>query len=187
MRILAIDASPCRGVVSLSVEAAARSAERAEAHVDRVRLAELKVMSCTGCGMCRYGEGCKISDDLPALAQMIAESDGVIFGIPAYFRHPDPAVRTTLDRLARFFPADGQLVLPGVNPVRARRPKRQTRGHHHCEQGSGAARDVLRLHHRAYTGAQKRTGGRGNPYGGVARSDRRLAPRVVRRVGARKG
>jgi len=117
VRIVAIDASPCRGVVSLSVEAAARSAERAEAHVDRVRLAELKVMSCTGCGMCRYGEGCKISDDLPALAQTITDADGVIFGIPAYFRHPDPAVRTTLDRLARFFPADGQLALPGINPA----------------------------------------------------------------------
>ena len=114
MRIVAIDASPCRGVVSLSVEAAARSAERAEARVDRVRLAELKVLSCTGCGMCRYGEGCKIGDDLPDLARMITEADGVIFGIPAYFRHPDPAVRTAMERLARFFPADGQLALPGL-------------------------------------------------------------------------
>jgi NAD(P)H-dependent FMN reductase len=114
VRIIAIDASPSRGVVSLTVEAAARSAERAEAIVDRVRLAELKVLTCTGCGMCRYGEGCKIADDLPGLVQRIADADGVIFGLPAYFRHPDPALRATLERLRRFFPRDGQMVLPGL-------------------------------------------------------------------------
>ncbi len=139
MRIVAIDASPSRGVVSLSVEAAARSAERAEATVDRVRLAELKILSCTGCGMCRYGEGCKIADDLPELAQLIAEADGVIIGTPAYFRRPDPALRTTLDRLARFFPADGQLVLPGIShepPRGSAGPRGEARGHHHGEQGA---------------------------------------------------
>ena len=114
MRIVAIDASPSRGVVSLSVEAAARSAERAEATVQRVRLAELKVLTCTGCNMCRYGDGCKITDDLPDLAQLIADADGVIFGLPAYFSRPDPALQAMLDRLGRFFPRDGQLVLPGL-------------------------------------------------------------------------
>ncbi|MEI7813766.1 MAG: flavodoxin family protein [Coriobacteriia bacterium] len=114
MRIVAIDASPSRGVVSLTVEAAARSAEKAEAIVHRVRLAELKVLTCTGCGMCRYGDGCKITDDLPALAQQIAEADGVILGLPAYFRRPDPALQAMLERLRRFFPRDRQLVLPGL-------------------------------------------------------------------------
>jgi len=114
VRIVAIDASPIRGVVSLTVEAAARSAERADATVDRIRLAELKVLSCTGCGMCRYGDGCKIDDDLPELARLIGDADGVIFGLAAYFRRPDPALQTVLDRLRRFFPRDGQLVLPGL-------------------------------------------------------------------------
>jgi NAD(P)H-dependent FMN reductase len=115
VKIVAIDASPTRGVVSLTVEAAARSAERSEASVQRVRLAELKILSCTGCGMCRYGEGCKIDDDLPALAELIAEADGVILGLPAYFRRPDPALKRMIERLQRFFPRDGQLVLPGLN------------------------------------------------------------------------
>jgi len=115
VRIVAIDASPSRGVVSLTVEAAARSAERAEATVDRVRLAELRIMSCTGCGMCHYGEGCKIADDLPGLARQIADADGVIIGLPAYFRRPDPALETMLGRLKRFFPRDAQLVLPGLD------------------------------------------------------------------------
>jgi len=102
-------------VLSLTVEAAARSAERAEATVLRVRLSELKILSCTSCGMCRYGDGCKIADDLPALAEQVAGADGVIIGLPAYFRRPDPALQTMLDRLSRFFPRDGQLVLPGLD------------------------------------------------------------------------
>lgn len=114
MNIVAIDASPARGVVSLSVEAAARAAERAGAEVRRVRLSALDVRTCTGCGMCRYTGSCKIADDLPQLAGLIAESNGVIFGMPSYFRRPDPMVQATLDRLRRFFPHDGQLVLPGL-------------------------------------------------------------------------
>lgn len=116
MRIVAIDASPVRGVVSQSVEQAARSAEAAGADVSRVRLADLKVHSCTGCGMCRYTGACKIPDDLPELAERIAEADGVIFGLPSYFRRPDASTRALLERITRFFPESGQLVLPGVGP-----------------------------------------------------------------------
>jgi len=102
--------------VSVSVEAAARSAERAGATVERVRLSTLRIHECGGCGMCRYTGACKIPDDLPRLATMIAEADGVIFGLPAYFRRPDPMVQATLERLRAFFPDTGQLLLPGLGP-----------------------------------------------------------------------
>ncbi len=115
MRIIAIDASRGRGVVSRSVELAARSAETAGAQVERVRLSELDVRFCTGCKMCRLTGACKIDDDLPALAEKIAESDGVIFGIPSYFRKADRHVQAVLDRLASFFPDDHQLRLPGFS------------------------------------------------------------------------
>ena len=115
MRIVAIDASPGRGVVSLSVEEAARSAELAGATVERVRLAGLRVHSCTGCGWCRLTDSCKIPDDLPALAASIDAADGVIFGLPAYFNKPDPRTQAILDRVRRFFPEDRQMTLPGVS------------------------------------------------------------------------
>lgn len=114
MRIVAIDASPVRGVVSLSVEAASRAAEWAGGDVQRVRLAAMRIRTCTGCGMCAYTGACKIADDLPELAEMISSADGVIFGLPSYFMRPDPTIQTTLDRLRRFFPDDRQLVLPGL-------------------------------------------------------------------------
>ncbi len=114
MRIVAIDASPTRGVLSVSVEEAARAAEAVGAVVERVRLSALRIHPCGGCGMCRYTGACKIPDDLPELAERISEADGVIFGLPSYFRRPDPLLQTTLDRLKAFFPDDRQLVLPGT-------------------------------------------------------------------------
>ena len=114
MNIVAIDASPARGVISLSVEEAARAAEAAGANVSRVRLAGLRIHSCAGCGMCQFTGACKIPDDLPELADAIDAADGVIFGLPSYFRRPDALTQTILARIQRFFPDDRQLTLPGV-------------------------------------------------------------------------
>ena len=103
MRIIAIDASKRNGLVSTSVETAARSAEEAGADVLRARLRELTIRTCTGCGMCHVSGVCKIADDLPALAREIAAADGVIFGTPSYFRHADDKVKAILDRLGGYF------------------------------------------------------------------------------------
>jgi len=115
VRIIAIDASQGRGVVTRSVELAARSAEQAGATVERVRLADHDIRYCTGCKMCRLTGTCKIDDDLPGLAERIAASDGVIFGVPAYFRKAERPLQAVLDRLAGYFSRNGQLRLPGFS------------------------------------------------------------------------
>jgi hypothetical protein len=102
-------------VVSRSVEVAARAAETAGANVERVRLADFDIRFCTGCKMCRLTGACKIDDDLPSIAEKITEADGVIFGVPAYFRKAERPLQAVLDRLASFFPDDGQLRLPGFS------------------------------------------------------------------------
>ncbi len=114
MRIIAIDASRRHGVVSASVEHAAAAAEKAGADVERVRLHDLEVRTCTGCKMCNLSGSCKIADDLPGLAERIAQADGVIFGTPSYFSRPDDATRAVLDRIASYFAKNGQLRLPGM-------------------------------------------------------------------------
>lgn len=114
MKILAIDASPARSVISLSVEEAAAAAEAAGAEITRIRLGDLKVHSCTGCGWCRYTDACKIPDDLPLLVEAIQAADGVIFGLPSYFRRPDEATQAIFERLKRYFPDTRQLTLRGV-------------------------------------------------------------------------
>jgi hypothetical protein len=124
VKIIAIDAGRGRGVISRSVEVAARSAENAGAQVERVRLSDLDIRFCTSCKMCRLTGACKIDDDLPALAERIAASDGVIFGIPSYFRKADRQIQAILDRLASFFPDDGQLRLPGFSASEVERDSR---------------------------------------------------------------
>ncbi|PKQ29714.1 MAG: hypothetical protein CVT60_03945 [Actinobacteria bacterium HGW-Actinobacteria-10] len=130
MRIIAIDASIRRGVVSRSVEIAARAAEAAGAVVERIHLQDLDIRDCTGCSMCRATGVCKIRDDLPGLAARVVEADGVILGTPSYLRRPDDATKALLDRITGYFAASGQLRLPGMSerdvpsgPV-ARRAKR---------------------------------------------------------------
>ena len=178
MLIVAIDASPVRGVVSQSVEEAARAAETAGATVVRVRLSDLSVHSCTGCGMCRYTGACKIPDDLPELAERIGEADGVIFGLPSYFRRPDAstagAPRTDQALLPRHAPARASRRQPPRRPRGTERARRQARRHHHRVRRPGAARDVLRLHDRSHPRVARRAGLGRHPHGRLARSDRRL-------------
>ena len=116
MRIIAIDTSTRRGIVSRSVEQAAAAAEAAGATVERVCLTQLEIRTCTGCGMCRATGVCKIEDDLPHLAERIASADGVILGTPSYFRHAEERTQAVLDRLGSYFAPSGQLRLPGMGP-----------------------------------------------------------------------
>jgi hypothetical protein len=115
MRIVAVDASPEAGTVSSSIELMAEAAETAGAEVRRVRLADYDIRFCTSCGMCRLTGACKIDDDLPEIAGMIADADGVIFGVDSYLRKADYRVQAILDRLASYFADNGQLRLPGFS------------------------------------------------------------------------
>lgn len=65
--------------------------------------------------MCRYTGACKIQDDIPDLADRIAAADGVIFGIPSYFRRPDAVTEAMVHRIGSFFPDDRQLTIPGLS------------------------------------------------------------------------
>jgi len=103
VRIVAIDASRRKGVVSASVERAARAAEAAGASVERIRLAGLEIRTCTGCGICRGNGVCKISDDLPAVAAAVAHADGVIIGTPGLRGKDAAPTLAMVERLAGYF------------------------------------------------------------------------------------
>lgn len=130
MRIVAIDAGRGHCNVSRSVEVAARSAEQAGAEVQRIKVQDLHIKSCTGCKLCVTGDGCKIRDDLQYVSEIIAQSDGVIFGIPDSRNRRSPRTNNLIDRLATYFSDKGQLKLPGMTdpnfglPFDARATKR---------------------------------------------------------------
>lgn len=109
--------------MSRSIEAAAGAARSSGAEVDLVRLYDLDIRYCTGCAWCQTTGRCKIEDDLPALAERIAEADGVIIGTPAYFRQADRATQALIDRISSYFARNGQLRLPGLNVQQSPRAK----------------------------------------------------------------
>ena len=51
----------------------------------------------------------------PRWPREIAASDGVIFGVPSYFRKAERPMQAVLDRLAGYFASNGQLRLPGFS------------------------------------------------------------------------
>lgn len=124
MRVVAVDASRRRGTVSRSVEAAAQAAEAAGAVVDRVRLYELDVRTCTACGFCHATGECRIPDDLSSLAGLVASADGLILGTPSYFWKANDATRALMERLSRYLSAPRQLSLPGMTDRVRRTAKR---------------------------------------------------------------
>jgi hypothetical protein len=66
--------------------------------------------------MCAATGGCKITDDLPRIADMIAEADGVIFGANGFLRKADDRTQALIDRIGGYFPDPRQLRLPGMGP-----------------------------------------------------------------------
>lgn len=114
MRIIAVDATPRRGVISRSVETAAEAAKSAGADVRVVRLGDLEIRECTGCLVCRGNGVCKIRDDLPRLAEDLATADAVIFGTPSFFFRSKGATRAMLSRLAGYFGQQAPTNGPGV-------------------------------------------------------------------------
>lgn len=116
MRIIAIDATPRRGVISRSVETAAQAAEAAGAEVRIVRLRELDIRECTGCLVCKGNGVCKIRDDLPALGDELAVADAVIFGTPSYFVHAHGTTRALLSRLYGYLGTPASPARQGLEP-----------------------------------------------------------------------
>jgi len=114
MIIVAIDASKNYGAVSRSVEAASLAAEAAGATVHRVMLRNLEIRTCTSCSICQATGVCKIQDDLPELARLISQSNGIIFGTPDSARSANDATRAIFDRLGGYF-SSGQMRLPEID------------------------------------------------------------------------
>lgn len=114
MKIIAIDASRRYGRIARSVEAAASAAESTGAMVERVRLCDLDIRTCTNCHLCYATGVCKIEDDLPQLAFRISEANAIIFGIPLRSIRANETARAVLDRLAGYFSDAGQMHLPGL-------------------------------------------------------------------------
>lgn len=101
MRITLINGSPrVAGATGKILSAIRRQlAQKADAEIHYINLAELKMKFCKGCYQCyRQGKCIITDDDLEALAELIQKSDGLIIGSPTYASDVHALVKNVIDR-----------------------------------------------------------------------------------------
>lgn len=89
----------------LFVKEALMAAEAAGAEVQFVRMIDLDIKTCTGCGACgasldNGGSGrCVIKDDLPFIDDLYLECDAMIVAAPVYAVGPSGQLKQMIDRM----------------------------------------------------------------------------------------
>jgi len=97
--VLGISTSPrLNGNSDLLLRRALGGAESAGAHVEYVRLCDLKIGPCIECNAC-YATGiCQVKDDYQQLLQKMLEADRLIFATPVFFMHVCAQAKMLIDR-----------------------------------------------------------------------------------------
>lgn len=103
--ILIISSSPRKGGNSdLLCDAWREGASSAGHRVEKIRLADLEIRPCRGCGVCEApGKACLQQDDMPALLDKMLAADVVVLASPVYFYSVCGQMKTFIDRtVARY-------------------------------------------------------------------------------------
>ncbi len=84
------------------------------------QLGTAPVQGCIACGGCKRGDGCKMNNDVNALAELMKTCDGLIVGSPVYYAGPNGALCALLDRF--FYSHGGEMTAkPAAAIVSCRR------------------------------------------------------------------
>lgn len=98
-KVLILEGSPRRGGNSQTlVDAVARGIVRAGGKTERVRVAELKIAPCIGCGGCDKTGHCVVKDDMTRLYEQIVAARRLILASPIYFYALTAQLKAAVDR-----------------------------------------------------------------------------------------
>ncbi len=99
MHALILNGSPRKnGNTEYIVTMVAEALTKAGAEVDPVRLADLDIHPCIGCGHCEKEGICIFKDDMVPLYEQIAAADKIILASPIYFYGLTAQAKTCIDR-----------------------------------------------------------------------------------------
>lgn len=102
MKILGIEGSPRKdGNTEKLVRRILAGAEEAGCRTDFVKLSELSINYCRGCGSCRANGECVMKDDMDQVMDGIQQSDVIILGSPIYVWQVSGTTKVFMDRLCR--------------------------------------------------------------------------------------
>ncbi len=99
-KVLILSGSPRKGGNSdLLCDEFYRGAVDSGNEVKKIRVAEKKIVFCTGCYYCKKSGGkCAIVDDMADVLQDIIDSDVIVLASPVYFYSIDAQLKALIDR-----------------------------------------------------------------------------------------
>ncbi len=102
MKILGIEGSPRKdGNTEKLVKEVLAGAREAGCQTECIKLAELSIDYCRGCGSCRATGECVVEDDMDRVVAAIQNSDVIILGSPVYAWQVSGTTKVFMDRLCR--------------------------------------------------------------------------------------
>ena len=76
-----------------------RGALDAGNEVEKIRIAEKKIVYCSACYYCQKSGGvCAKKDDMTEVLQKMIDADVIVFSSPVYFYSIDAQLKTVIDR-----------------------------------------------------------------------------------------
>jgi multimeric flavodoxin WrbA len=120
--VLGISSSPREGGNSdLLLDELLRGAEEGGCTVEKIRLAEKKIIPCTQCDHCQQDGSCVLEDDMDEIYARIENSDWLVLASPIYFMAHCAQAKLVIDRCQVFWARKYILkkpVVPGVHGPR---------------------------------------------------------------------
>jgi multimeric flavodoxin WrbA len=99
MKVLAFNGSPRkRGNTEALLAAVLRGVEQAGGRTESIRLCELSIQPCIGCGGCDTTGKCVVDDDMTGLYEKIRAAKRVILASPIYFYNITAQAKAFVDR-----------------------------------------------------------------------------------------
>jgi len=118
MKIIAIEGSPRKdGNTEKLVRRVLAGAEAAGGQTELLKLADLSINYCQGCGSCRVTGECVLKDDMDRVVDAIQQSDVIVLGSPIYAWQVSGNTKVFMDRLCRLLTPKYESRLSGPKKI----------------------------------------------------------------------
>lgn len=118
MKIVGIEGSPRKdGNTEKLVRRILAGAKEAGGKTEFLKLADLTINYCLGCGSCRVTGECVVKDDMDRLVDTIQQSDVIVLGSPIYVWQVSGNTKVFMDRLCRLLTPDYESRLNGPKRI----------------------------------------------------------------------
>ena len=118
MKILGIEGSPRKdGNTEKLLGRILAGAEGVGATTEFIKLSDLSISYCRGCGSCRATGACVMSDDMDRVVEAIQSSDIIVLASPIYVWQVTGTTKVFMDRLCRLLTPEYTSRINGIKRI----------------------------------------------------------------------